>query len=499
MNRRYTSFFFFLIAVLLALVLVPAGSAGEYSHARIVRLSYVSGDVQISSGADAGWQKAIVNTPLREGMSLATTDGHAEVEFENGATARISNNTVLQFLELALEDGAKRTRLAVTQGTATIYSKPGQHEVFVVEGGKLSLRVSGDSRFRLDVFDDGSSVSVLKGRLDVTAAGNLQSVGKGQTLATRTEPAARVAVERNPAPDAWDKWVSQRDDAMIAGRNNSLAYSNSPVSYGLADLSYYGSWTNCGIGNCWQPYGMGPGWSPFMAGVWTNTPGFGLTWTSFEPWGWLPYHYGRWTFFPGTGWLWMPGYFNSWSPATVYWVRTNNQVGWVPLAPNDKPGVTPANMSAGLVTTSSTGLVSGAPNTLGSLTPGTNPRFTMDPRQDPELLRSAQQLRTTPGTTVVASGTTGVSGTAGLKPAQHMGSGHMATKTISSTGFPHPPTSFANSRSSVGSRGSLGSSSAGSSSGVSRTSSSGAPQPAPHSSGSSSPAPKGSSTSPKPH
>src|SRR5713101_7753738 len=99
MSRHKTLFI-----ALAVLLITPASRAGEYSHARVVRLSLVEGDVQVMNADQPGWQKAIVNMPVREGMSIATAQGRAEIEFESEATTRIADNTVLQFTEMALAD-----------------------------------------------------------------------------------------------------------------------------------------------------------------------------------------------------------------------------------------------------------------------------------------------------------------------------------------------------------------------------------------------------------
>jgi hypothetical protein len=173
MSRRGFAFLLLLSAAA-CLVLLPGARAGDVSHARIVRLSYTLGDVQMSADGTAGWHKAIANTPLREGNSLATGDGRAEVEFETGGMAWIASNTVLEFHELVLEDGAKNTQLAVKQGTATFYVNPGKRDSFVVQAGKLTVATRENSRFRVDVFEDGAAVSALHGQVEVAGSGNLQ-------------------------------------------------------------------------------------------------------------------------------------------------------------------------------------------------------------------------------------------------------------------------------------------------------------------------------------
>ena len=63
-----------------------------------------------------GTEGATLNLPIRQGYVLATDHGRAEVEFENGAMAFLAENTVLEFYDLSLEDGAKTTRLVLRQG-----------------------------------------------------------------------------------------------------------------------------------------------------------------------------------------------------------------------------------------------------------------------------------------------------------------------------------------------------------------------------------------------
>ena len=390
--------FFVLISaiafLLTATLLAPATRAGEYSHARVVRLSLIEGDVQVSAADQPGWEKAVVNLPVREGMTLATGQGRAEVEFENGTTARIADNSVLNFVELALADGSKITRLSLTQGTATLYASRGHHDTLEVQGGKLQIATRDNSRFRIDVFQDGSSVSVLKGNVEVTAAGRTERVNKNQTLALRNDAPEQLAREHNPAGDTWDRWVSGREEALNVGRADSMRYVSPQVSDGLSDLSYYGSWYNYGgLGNCWRPYGVSMGWSPFYNGGWSFMPGFGLTWVSTEPWGWMPYHYGSWAFSGTQGWLWVPGQFGSWNPGGVHWYRGPGVVGWVPNSPNDRSGAPPQNLSHGVISNTAAGLASGLPNHRGALSSGAAAQLVTDPRADEAMLRTVQQIK----------------------------------------------------------------------------------------------------------
>src|SRR6266852_2108888 len=85
------------------------------SNVRIVRLSYLSGDVQVDRGDAHGFDKAIVNMPVVHGTRVWTrTDGQAEIEFEDGSTVRLAPDSLLTMDELSLtSDGDKVTRLSL--------------------------------------------------------------------------------------------------------------------------------------------------------------------------------------------------------------------------------------------------------------------------------------------------------------------------------------------------------------------------------------------------
>ncbi len=350
MFRRYAGLALAMAALGMLCLLPPTAVSYDYSYARVVRLSLVEGDVQVARPDQQGWQQAVANLPIEQGFTVATGGGRAEIEFESGATARLADNSVLQFTELALSDGGRITKLTLTQGTATFYANLSQQDSFAVATPQLQVVIAGNSRFRADVYDDTSSVSVFKGDVRVDSRAGTNRVTKGHTLTYRSSEPDRVTLGRNPKPDAWDSWVADRDEVVHTGSAAETRYVNSPYTYGLSDLYNYGSWYNLsGYGQCWRPYGLGSGWYPYWNGQWASYPGFGWTWVSFEPWGWMPYHFGRWVFSPALGWLWVPGGFNRWQPALVSWVRVGNRVGWVPLAPQDQPGQPPINLQHGFV------------------------------------------------------------------------------------------------------------------------------------------------------
>jgi len=355
---------FALIALLASLA---AGTlfAADYSHTRIVRLSLVQGDVRFSRSVEgdpladqnAAWESAVVNLPIREGYVLATGNGRAEVEFENGAAAYLAEDTVLVFTELALSDGARITSLKLSQGTATFYANPSHEDQFVVETASLKASLDRKGRFRVDVFQDGSSVNVLQGHVQVVSDSGTNDLEKGQSLSYRAGESASVAIDRVPPEDDFDKWVAGREETVTTATNAALQYTNSPYyTAGFGDLNTYGNWISyAGYGYCWRPLGVGFGWSPFSTGQWVFDPFFGWSWVSFEPWGWAPYHFGGWLYSPVYGWLWAPGGFGRgglgfWRPSTGVWVRAGGRAGIVPVHPHDVRGGTPVNAAQGIIT-----------------------------------------------------------------------------------------------------------------------------------------------------
>src|SRR5438477_710930 len=365
-----------LLSAICVAVLIAGCTAGtafaDSSHARIVRLSLVQGDVRFArdvkgdplADAHGNWEQAVLNLPIRQGYVVATDNGRAEVEFENGAMAFLAENSVLEFYDLSSEDGGFTTRLILRQGSAEFYVNPGQGDYFSVTGGDFSVQAETRTTFRMNNFDDGSSVNVLQGRLTTLANGKNSMLEKGQSLSLRAGEPDSMAVERVPPSDDFDQWVSGRIETASTATNAGLQYANSyNYTSGFGDLYTYGAWFPvAGYGNCWRPYGVGFGWSPFDYGSWYYDPFFGWSFIGGQPWGWLPYHYGGWMFRPGVGWVWSPtgsfgtGGVGRWRPVTGVWMRSSSGTGIVPSHPLDVKGKPPLNLSEGVFAVTTRGV-----------------------------------------------------------------------------------------------------------------------------------------------
>ena len=181
----------------------------DYSHVRIVRLSFVVGDVQYQRG-DEAWQDAPMNLPIQEGFRLATGNGRAEIEFENGVILRLAENTQLEFTQLGLRNGGRITQINVVQGTILAQADLKGSDVFGVTAPNLQVNVLRSGRFRIDSAQGDSWVSVFKNEVSVSSASGETRISSGHTLYVGAANPDQTKIDLNAEPDDFDRWA----DAM---------------------------------------------------------------------------------------------------------------------------------------------------------------------------------------------------------------------------------------------------------------------------------------------
>ena len=294
----------------LAALTIFAASAAADSRARIVRLSFVEGNVQMDQRDGRGLQKAFLNMPIGQGTILLTRDeGRAEVEFENGSTIRLARDSQLEFQQLGLRtEGAKFSVIDVTEGTLYFDIKKKSEDEFVVTVNGQQITAPKSARFRLRAGKDGANVAVFRGEVELDSAGKQVEVRKGESIELDRSDATRYFLTREITTDPLDAWDLEREkyrDQYFA----ASSYNYNPAySYGYADLAYWGSYTVVPVyGRVWRPYFVGLSWQPFADGSWVWYPGAGYVWVSAYPWGWAPYRYGSWVYAGRQGWCWRPG------------------------------------------------------------------------------------------------------------------------------------------------------------------------------------------------
>jgi hypothetical protein len=308
------------LAVVAILLCLSSALFAQNSKARIVRLSFIDGQVQIDRNAGQGWEKAILNMPIIQGTKLSAEQGsHVEVEFEDGSTVRLVGPAQIAFPELSLADG-KKNSLVDAQSGLIYFDLPKVHDdSFRVSVAKHSFQVHKNAQFRVDASDPDQSVAVMKGELQLVGEPKEVAIKKNETIIfkfDRPEYALSHEVDKLGS-DGWNK--DREQDRELVARSDQYHNTNSfyggNYNYGTYDLARYGNWYyGSGYGWLWRPYFYDASyaydpfaWDPFGYGSWSFYPGAGWTFVSGYPWGWAPYRYGSWMFVPGFGWSWRPG------------------------------------------------------------------------------------------------------------------------------------------------------------------------------------------------
>jgi hypothetical protein len=214
-------------AVTLFFLPVSLVSQQPVSHARVVKLSYVSGTVAVKGAGATKWAKAMVNTPLQEGFEISTSaDSFAEVEFENGSTARLGQLSHLTFDQLALDPaGDKLNRMTFERGYATFHILPEKRGAYSIKMARVTLTPMGKSLFRTDLGKPQARVEVFNGSVEVVGPSSSAKLGKDKVLEFNpgtTEVAFNT--RRGIVKDSWDKWAEARDSqSSLALRDHAAA------------------------------------------------------------------------------------------------------------------------------------------------------------------------------------------------------------------------------------------------------------------------------------
>ena len=354
MERRRAGKRLILLGILVCLVWVVPAAALD-TNVRIVRLSFISGDVQLDRGQGQGFERAILNMPIVQGSRLWARgdDALAEVEFEDGSTLRLTPGATVEFRDLSLRgSGEKFSFVELMSGTAYFDIRNHMGDFRVSFGGQ-EISVPHAARFRVSGDDGQFKVAVYRGDLNVRSGDHQVEVRNGETFSLQLSDPTQYNLAKSIAEGSYDDWNQEREQytqsytAASTYSADSYYSSFSPdYSYGLADLAYYGNYFYAPAwGWVWRPYYVGAGWNPFLDGAWMWYPQFGYTWISPYPWGWMPYRYGAWNFIPGYGWAWMPGTaWNTWLPVTAV---NRPPVNWVAVRP---PAAPPQPGTPGIVT-----------------------------------------------------------------------------------------------------------------------------------------------------
>ncbi|QNI37290.1 FecR family protein [Edaphobacter albus] len=339
------------------------------SYVRMVRLSQAQGKIGFDRG-NGKVEGAVPNMPLVQNARLATFDGYAEVEFEDGSSLRVPENSQVNFPQLIRHSsGATATTVQLLKGTMYLSLEKTKGNEFTIKANGTTVNVEPGTHLRLETEGKKTTLAVFSGKAAMQAGSWSTTVSKKQTAVY--DPAVspeKIEVTKKIEEASYDDW--DKDSIKYHDRYaKAKAFTGSSYMYGVSDMNYYGAFMNVGgCGSFWRPYFANAAWDPYGNGVWAWYQGAGYSWVSPYPWGWLPYHSGSWAFCPGVGWGWQPG------------------SSWIGLA-NGTPLIAgrPIPSKPGTPQTSRGGITLRPP---GPVRPGTTPKDTLLPANRTPLVFS---------------------------------------------------------------------------------------------------------------
>jgi hypothetical protein len=166
-------FFAFLFVSIPLIALAPVAPASADHNTSEVRLSHVQGDVRLSHGdgkhpdLKKPWVAAQSGELIGQGFAVATGNGSAEIEFENGSTAYLAENSLLLFRELSSVGERIITGMALPTGTATFWMQPADGESFSIETPTDRVQFPGPQIIflRFDAYLDATAITPIGGKL----------------------------------------------------------------------------------------------------------------------------------------------------------------------------------------------------------------------------------------------------------------------------------------------------------------------------------------------
>lgn len=332
----------------------PNGTEPDYENdvvARVARITFIKGDVNVKRSDGQSWERASTNLPLTEGDIVTTgRDSRFEIQFDRHTYMWVAENSYLKLTTLR-DNGVA---VSLSEGTTTVkaYKFDKAQAYFEIDAPQTTVSLQKNGLYRIDAGNANSDFV----RVTVGDGGLARIYSNDSGFSLRSGRSARINLTGDFAGDLetseaanyaddWDSFVASRDSriARLLRNENDDRYYNDDI-YGADELSDYGEWINtAAYGRVWRPnknsIGGYPNWSPYRYGRWVWVSPFGWTWVNDEPWGWATYHHGRWIHQDGD-WCWTPyvnvGRASIWRPALVSIVYINNYVYWYPLGRNQR-------------------------------------------------------------------------------------------------------------------------------------------------------------------
>ena len=197
--------------------------------ARVARISFIRGDVQIRRLDAQDWEKATLNLPLVEGDEITTSaNARIEIQFNTYNHLRLNENSNLKIVRLkddgiavSLPEGTMSVRIEEfdkdrayfemdAPNTTVAVQRSGFYRLDAGKQGDVEIRVSVLDKGEARVYSDSSGFTLKSGRTARVFIGG-DNVGEWDT-----GDAAKYA-------DEFDTWALERDE-MIALKLKNAHY-----------------------------------------------------------------------------------------------------------------------------------------------------------------------------------------------------------------------------------------------------------------------------------
>ena len=206
-----------------------------------MRLSQVTGEVQLDRQTGRGFEGAFANLPITQGGVLRTGNGVAEVEFEDNSSLRLTPQSTVAFPVLSLgPDGTRSSTVHVLQGAVYASLTKGKQNNVNLTFGKETLALGPGSHVELALNGTQPRLDVMDGTVQAVNGATTTTVGRKKALLfDPANSAAPTLVSSNEKGqyDAWDKQAVEYHERMAPSGGS---YAGVPYAYGLADMNYYG-------------------------------------------------------------------------------------------------------------------------------------------------------------------------------------------------------------------------------------------------------------------
>jgi hypothetical protein len=179
-----------LFLVVLFLYFPPYTDGADMAQPRLLRVSLIQGDVTYQRTDLDKWVDLSINTPILEGDKVwSGRDGRVEIEFEDGSTIRLAENTIAGFSRLGTNSDREPVRIQINRGVVSIGIML-QASPFIIETPIFTVLAQESSSFRVDVDSDGSArLVVFEGKAEVQSQAANLLLRSGETFRLlSTEP-----------------------------------------------------------------------------------------------------------------------------------------------------------------------------------------------------------------------------------------------------------------------------------------------------------------------